>query len=82
MDEEVRRIVLEARERTLELLRDDRELLQQVAEALLENEVVTRDELRKIMGTPITQPDDDRHPDVGHGGESAAASAVPDRPTP
>ena len=63
MDEEVRRIVVEARDRTRELLRRDRDLLTRVAEALLENDVVTRDELREIMGTPVAQEEE---PPVGH----------------
>ena len=61
--------------------RSDRELLDRVAEALLENEVVTRDELRQIMGTATSQPDDDRNPDIGHGGESAATSATSSGPS-
>jgi cell division protease FtsH len=82
MDEEIGRIIADAHERTRRLLRGDRELLDRVAEALLENEVVTRDELRRIMGTPLSQPDDDRHADLGHGGESAAATATtPPEPT-
>jgi cell division protease FtsH len=68
MDEEVRRIVAEVRERTTEILRGDRELLDRVADALLENEVVTREELREIMGERVEQPGQDQRPDVGHGG--------------
>ena len=66
MDEEVRRLVVEVRARTRDLLNRDRELLDRVAEALLENEVVTREELRTIMGEPVEQKEDEERPDVGH----------------
>jgi cell division protease FtsH len=63
MDEEVRRIVIDARERTRSILTRDRNLLERVADALLENEVVTREELREIMGAPAVQEDE---APVGH----------------
>ncbi len=70
IDEEVRRMVSESRERTRQILTADRDLIERVAEALLENEVVTREELREIMGTPVEQPADEERPDVGHGGNA------------
>ncbi len=68
MDDEVRQMVGEVQERTRQILSRDRDLLDRVAEALLENEVVTREELREIMGTPIEQEGDEERPDIGHGG--------------
>ena len=65
MDEEVRRMVEDSRSRTHQILTADRELLDTVAEALLENEVVTREELRVMMGEPVEQGGDDEEP-VGH----------------
>ena len=38
-------------------------------------QVVTREELRALMGTPAHQPGDDEGRTVGHGGESAAAAS-------
>ncbi len=66
MDKEVKRIVLEVKERTRDLLAGDREILDRVAEALLENEVVTREELRDLMDEPV-EPESAEQP-VGHGG--------------
>ena len=76
MDEDVRSIVAEARERTREILAADREVLDRLAEELLETEVVSREDLRRIMGTPVEQPGDDQHPEVGHGGVGSAAASV------
>ena len=77
MDEEVRTMVHAVRDRTRQILTDDRDLLERLAEELLEQEVVTREELRELMGRPIEQDGDDERPDVGHGGvDSAAASSM------
>jgi cell division protease FtsH len=77
IDQEVRRTVLACRERAREILAANREILDVVAEALLEREVVTRDELREMMGTATDQPGDEDQEGVGHGGvEAAAASAL------
>ncbi len=65
MDKEVKRIVLEVQERTRDLLDTDRDLLDAVADALLENEVVTREELREIMGEPAAE-DQEEEESVGH----------------
>ncbi|HUG40544.1 MAG TPA: ATP-dependent zinc metalloprotease FtsH [Longimicrobiales bacterium] len=76
IDKEVRELVQGSRERAREILTRDREILNRIAEDLLEREVVTREELRVLMGTPPNQPGDDERRDVGHaGGESAAAAA-------
>jgi cell division protease FtsH len=73
IDDEVRSIVRQSLERTRTLLRAERGLLDRVADALLENEVVTREELRTIMGEPARQPDDGENPEIGHGGAAAAS---------
>ncbi len=70
MDKEITRIVVDARERTYELLKSEREILDRVAEALLENETVTREELREIMGEPAEE--DDGEEPVGHASSSSA----------
>ncbi len=76
MDEEVRTIVESVHKRTRELLTGDREILGRLARELLEHEVVTREELRELMGKPPVQQGDEERPDVGH----AAAAAVSPRP--
>ncbi|MEJ2502738.1 MAG: cell division protein FtsH, partial [Gemmatimonadota bacterium] len=72
MDEEVRRIVGDARERTRRILSRDRPVLDRVADALLESEVVTREELRELMAEPVDPPGGQGRPDVGHGGVKRA----------
>ena len=77
MDDEVRSIVSAVRDRTREILAADRDLLERLTEELLEHEVISREDLRRIMGTPVEQEGDKDRPDVGHGGvESAAASMI------
>jgi cell division protease FtsH len=77
MDEEVRAVVQEVRQRARQILEKDRDLLERLSQELLEKEVVSRDDLRRIMGLPQDQPGDGR-PTVGHepGEQSAAASRV------
>ncbi|HUE76614.1 MAG TPA: ATP-dependent zinc metalloprotease FtsH, partial [Longimicrobiales bacterium] len=78
MDREVRDLVQACRERAREILTKDRDILDRLAEDLLEKEVITRAELRELMGTPIHQPGEADRPDVGHvdGDRSAAASRL------
>ena len=78
IDREVRELVQGCRERAREILTRDRDLLDRISEDLLEKEVITREELRELMGTPVHQPGDDQRPEVGHeGGEGAAAARMP-----
>ncbi|MDX1674173.1 MAG: ATP-dependent zinc metalloprotease FtsH [Longimicrobiales bacterium] len=72
MDQEVKRIVVDVKERTTEILMSNRELLEDVAQALLENEVVTREELREIMDEPAGGDEEAEQP-VGHAGPSGTA---------
>jgi ATP-dependent metalloprotease FtsH len=50
---EVRRLVREAHDRALEVLRGSRETLDRIAEALLEREVLSAQELKEIMDEPV-----------------------------
>ncbi len=70
IDTEVRRLLVEAYQRAFALLREERAVLDAVAERLLEAEVVDREELRTLMGTPPRPADHDRP--VGHVAGSAA----------
>jgi len=72
IDSEVRRLLVEAYQRAFSLLRSEREVLDAVAERLLEAEVVDREELRTLMGAPRHQPQDGRRPSIGHAAGSAA----------
>lgn len=52
MDAEVRRIIGEAYERTRQLLLDNKDKLDKLAEALLERETLTYDDVEKLIGPP------------------------------
>jgi cell division protease FtsH len=52
VDAEVRQIVLDARQRALDILTGDRAILEKLAHRLLEKEVVDQAELRELMGKP------------------------------
>ncbi len=59
IDQEVRRIAEDGYQRARKILTDNRQLLEQVAEALLEREVLTAEEVKRIMaGLPL----EDRKP--------------------
>jgi cell division protease FtsH len=66
IDSELQRLLVEGYERALSILREDRELLDRLAALLLEKEVVDRNELRELMGTPVDRAGADPRPDVGH----------------
>lgn len=72
IDSEVRRILNEASDRALEILDQERVVLDELAARLLEKEVVDRAELRELMGKPATQPGDESRPEIGHIPEEAA----------
>ncbi|MFO7893477.1 MAG: ATP-dependent zinc metalloprotease FtsH [Longimicrobiales bacterium] len=76
MDKEIKRIILDVKERTRELLAAERDLLNDVAESLLENETVSREELREIMGEPASEEDEEKP--VGHASSSAASPSPPE----
>ena len=50
IDEEVQRLIAEARERALELLQDRRAMLNEMAEALLQEEVLGSEDLLALLG--------------------------------
>jgi cell division protease FtsH len=75
MDEEVRTLVQSVRERARTILEADRDLLERLSQELLEKEVITREDLRIIMGVPAHQPGDDRRPGVGHEQQGGSASS-------
>lgn len=72
IDDEVRRIVTDGYLRALEILRNDRAGLEEVARRLLEKEVMDREELREILGKAPHQEGDDRRPEIGHVAPQAA----------
>jgi cell division protease FtsH len=78
IDEEVRALVQSVRQRARTILEADRDLLERLSRELLEKEVISREDLRRIMGVPEHGPDDEDLPEVGHepGTQSAAASRI------
>ena len=72
IDAEVRRLITEAHNRAFDLLQRDREILEELAQRLLEQEIVEREELRRLMGKPEHEPGDDVRPDIGHVPDQAA----------
>jgi cell division protease FtsH len=65
IDSELNAVLREGYDRAVEILRRDRELLDELALLLLEKEVVDRAELRRLMGTADNRAVDSR-PEVGH----------------
>jgi cell division protease FtsH len=66
MDEEVRSLVQGVRARVRKILTADRDLLERLSQELLEKEVITRDELCRIMGVVHQGGEDGDRPEVGH----------------
>jgi cell division protease FtsH len=58
IDAEIKRIVTEAHEKALDLLRTHRDVLDRLSERLLEKEVIEADELKTIMGPPPAKDPD------------------------
>jgi cell division protease FtsH len=73
MDEEVRSLVQGVRERVRKILTADRDLLERLSQELLEKEVITRDDLRRIMGVARQGGEDGDRPEVGHVPKGAPA---------
>jgi cell division protease FtsH len=77
-DEEVRDLADEAFRAAQEILRTHRPLLDRLAQALLDDEVLERDQIDRIMdGTAVTAPD--RRPGI-HLGLAAASTEMPVEP--
>ncbi len=82
IDAEVRRLVSEAYETARDMVSEKRDVLESFAQALLEYETVTGEELQSLMdGGQIDRPDDDQEIGVGPTGSAvpAAGAARPNR---
>jgi cell division protease FtsH len=62
IDKEISRMIQEAHDRALKLLTDNREKLEQLAEALIEKETLEPEELDKLLGKPVGLPEDESKP--------------------
>ncbi|MGQ0814445.1 MAG: ATP-dependent zinc metalloprotease FtsH [Gemmatimonadota bacterium] len=69
IDGEIRRMLLDAHRRALEILERDRHFLEVIARRLLEKEVMDRAELRELLGL---DPEEYTGPEVGHVPDQAA----------
>ena len=69
IDDEVRRLIVEAYDQAEQILARDRDFLETIAQRLLEKEVMDRAELREILGLP---PEHEHKPEVGHVPDRAA----------
>jgi len=84
IDAEVKRLVLEGYERAKQILTEHRDELEAVAQALLEYETLTGEEIQKaIRGEPIDRPDAaDKLPPLGEGGVTGIPKAGRRRSAP
>jgi cell division protease FtsH len=84
IDAEVKRLVLEGYERARQILTEHRDELEAVAQALLEYETLTGEEIQKaIKGEPIDRPDAaDKLPPLGEGGVTGIPKAGRRRSAP
>ncbi|MFW6202410.1 MAG: ATP-dependent zinc metalloprotease FtsH, partial [Gemmatimonadota bacterium] len=71
IDVEVRRIVVRALDLADSILGREEAALHELAGRLLEKEVVSREELRALLGDPPRQRGDEDRPDVGHAPQAA-----------
>ena len=63
MDSEVKKLVNEIHARTLNILTSHKEGFLQVAELLLEKEVIFAEDVEKILGPKVLPPEDERKPE-------------------
>jgi cell division protease FtsH len=77
IDSEVKRLVIGGYDRAKQILTDQAHELEAVAQALLEYETLTGDEIRKVIaGEPIERPDSaEKLPPLGTGGVSGLPKA-------
>ncbi len=84
IDEEIQRILTDAEQRAFELVKNNREQLDRIAEALLLHEELDRDEVRKIMeGVPINELRKDKEPSINflpNSGVEPTPAQAPDVP--
>lgn len=73
LDAEVRKMITDAYERTRKLLLEHRDDVEKVAQLLLEKEVITREDMIRLLGKrPFSRPDDmDKWLDENRGEKSA-----------
>jgi cell division protease FtsH len=84
-DEEVQAIAEESYRGAHRLLADHRDLLDEIAERLLRNEVIERDEIREIMGSrrlgvPVEELEPQEAPEQAGDRAGALVSRPPDEP--
>ena len=63
MDEEVKRIISEIHDRTYKILTEHKEGFSEMAEMLLEKEVIFADDVEKILGPKVLPAEDERKPE-------------------
>jgi cell division protease FtsH len=56
IDEEISRVIEDSHQRVLQILSENRSILEDLAKLLLENEMVPGDQLRRMMGKPEKNP--------------------------
>ena len=78
VDEEVRQMIQEAMDRTLEVLREKRDLTEKLAQVLLDNEVLEREDMVEVLG-PRPWAEKTSYDDfvAGTGGDGAEDSELP-----
>ena len=78
VDEEVRQMIQEAMDRTLEVLREKRDLTEKLAQVLLDKEVLEREDMVEVLG-PRPWAEKTSYDDfvAGTGGDSAEDSELP-----
>jgi cell division protease FtsH len=63
MDKEVKDLIQQIHDKTLKLLQDHKEGFVQIAQILLEKEVIFADDIEKILGPKVKPQVDDSFPD-------------------
>ncbi len=78
IDKEVRELVEAAYQRALNILRENREKLEQLAQVLLEKEVIFSEDLEKIYGKSQYQKDHEANDSQGEGAEGHSERPDPE----
>jgi cell division protease FtsH len=82
IDEAVKRLILEANEKVFKLLRENIETLKVIANALLERETLTLDDIEKLMSGQGLEPKPSARTQPKETGAGAAAEQTPPQPSP
>jgi cell division protease FtsH len=80
IDAEVARLLREAEERAISLIRTHHDMLTQIVSLLLENETVDGAEVYRIVGKPVPEPKPDQLTLVPHAATAEAPVAADGRP--